>query len=203
MVDYNGKIQLRQGLLVSVLLLVQLGQGQTVKDRKDAPSVICAVRTERKDWSPTKPSILYVTVESFSDSPMEIPLWSHLSLAPASPTGSPLSQQLKDTGRLGASVDASALHSLSPASSTVTSNLKGDGSIRLRLIHKGEKANFTFDADDLIWDFEAVSRTPALKLFSVAKPGVYDLQFHMWWETGACESAKVRLTILPDKPKKK
>jgi hypothetical protein len=205
MVDCSGKTRLCRELFLALLLLAQnrilVGQSQAVEGKKNSPSVVCAIRTERKDWSPTKPAILYVTVENLSDSRLEIPLWSHLSLAPVSPNDSLLTRP-KDAGILGAAVDPKVFDTLGLPSSAVIRDVKGEGSIRLRFTHKGEKANFKFDARDLIWDFEAANRTPAFKLFSVAKAGVYDLQFHMSWETGACESAKVTLKIEPEKLQK-
>lgn len=101
-----AKIGLRQGLFVAFLLLAQsrtlVAQAQGVQVEKRSPSVVCSIRTERKDWSRSKPAILYVSVESVSDIPFEIPLWAGLSLEPVSPND-PLLTRLKNAA-LGASV---------------------------------------------------------------------------------------------------
>ena len=76
-------------------------------------------------------------------------------------------------------------------SNTVIRDVKGERSILLRFTHSGEEANFKFDPKDLTWDFEAANRTPAFKLFALARSGAYELRFHMWWGTGACESPQV------------
>jgi hypothetical protein len=196
---------LRRGLLVAFLLLVQnkilTGQTETGKGKTDSPSLACAVRTEHKDWRATKPAIVYVEVENLSDTTSEIPLWSHLSLTPVSPSNS-LSSLPKDAAVLGASVDPKVFDPLGLPSGAVIRDAKHKGGIRLRFAHHGEKANFKFDARDLTWGFEAANSNPAYKLFRIAEAGAYDLQFHMRWDNGACESAKVRLTILPEKRQK-
>jgi hypothetical protein len=205
LIDRSVKDSLRWGLFSALLLLAQsklaVGQTDAARDTNANLSILCVIRVEQKDWSATKPAIVYVTVENLSSSPLEVPLWSHLSLTPVSPGDSPLFRP-KDVAMLGASVDPTVIDRLVEPSSTVIRDVKGDGSIRLRFAHKGEKANLKFDARDLIWDFEAANRTPAFKLFSVAKSGAYDLQFHMSWGTGACESEKVGLTIGTGKPQK-
>jgi hypothetical protein len=169
----------------------------STNDRSNSQLVTCSIRTVREKWRSTSPAIVYITVASVSDTPLNIPLWSLLSLDPLSNNES-LSIQFKDAGKISAGVDPSALETLEPLSSVDPRDKKRDKSIRLRFDHKNEKANFKLDARDLVWDYEVVSRRPVAKLFSIAKPGVYEAQFHMWWDSGSCESSKVRLVILPE-----
>jgi hypothetical protein len=201
MADCTATLGLRRGVFVALLLLAQsrtlVAQAQ---GEKRSPSVVCSIRTERKVWSRTKPAILYVTVESVSDIPFEIPLWAGLSLEPVAPSNRPLTR-LKNEA-LGASVNPTVFDPLGLPSNAVIRDGKGERSMFLKFAHSGEKANLKFDASDLIWDFEVTNRTPAFKLFDVAKPGAYDLQFQMTWEGGACESAKVALTMEQGKPPK-
>jgi hypothetical protein len=189
-------------LLIGLLFFVRdaslAGQSYSPKDSKSTPSVACSIRTENKEWSPTKPPILYIYVESLSEERLDIPFWSLLSLAPVS-HGDSLSTQLKDAGKLAAGVDPTAVEAVGPSSNVITRNIRGDRSIRLRFDHKGEKAVFKVDGRDLTWDYEVVNRPPTFKLFAIAKSGIYDAQFHMWWENGSCESSKITITVQPAK----
>jgi hypothetical protein len=190
-------------LLIGLLLVRDgslFGQAYSPKDSKSTPSVACTIRTENKEWSPTKPPILYISVESLSEERLDIPFWSLISLAPIS-HGDSLSTHLKDAGKLVAGVDSTELEALGPTSAVVARNINGDRSIRLRFNHKGEKAAFKVDGRDLIWDYEVVSRPPTFKLFAIAKSGIYDAQFHMWWENGSCDSSKITITVQPAKPR--
>lgn len=193
-----ANIRLRPQLLVYILLLAPftsvLGQATGANKSNNNPSVSCSIRTDSTAWSPAKRASVYIKVINRSDTPLNIPLWSLLSLAPLS-QGESLSIQLKDSGKIAAGIDPRALITLEPLSSVAPRNEKRDKSIRLRFNHKNEEANFKLDPRDLIWDYEAVSRQPVAKLFSIAKPGTYDAQFHMWWESGSCESTTMRLTI--------
>ena len=76
-------------------------------------------------------------------------------------------------------------------------SVKGRPTVELKLDHKDAQAEFTIDAARLIWDYEIVSRAPTLRLFSMVKPGLYDLRLQMSWEGGSCESGKIRLRIAP------
>lgn len=98
-------------------------------------------------------------------------------------------------GKLVAGIDPSLVDQFLPQRVRPSRAAKGDGSIRLRFLRKGEQATFKLDARDLIWDYEAVNREPGFKLFSLAKPGEYELRFHMWWENGACDSAPSSLKV--------
>jgi hypothetical protein len=159
--------------------------------------VNCSIHTETKQWSPKNAATISITIVSLSDTPLNIPLWSLLSLVPRSPDES-LSIPSKSAGKIIAGVDPRAVKASEPFSSVVAREQKPERSILLRFNHKQQKVDFKLDARDLIWDYEVVSRTPTAKLFSIAKPGAYETQFRMWWESGSCESSTVRLTILPD-----
>ena len=192
----TAKGQLR---ILSVLALVSLvakgtfcAQTNTAHANQHVAAVACSVQTDRSEWEPSKPAMVSVTVESLSDKPFEIPLWSDLSLAPVSPRDPFLT---RIPGNLVAGIDPSMIDPLLPPASPLIRDSKGDGSVRLRFIRKGQKATFKLDARDLVWDYEVVNREPAFKLFSLAKPGSYQLQFRMWWENGSCDSAPTPLKV--------
>jgi len=193
---------LRWGPLLALLLSVHnralAGQTDAGKNLKANPVITCAIRTEHREWNPAQPATVYITIESLSDNPSEIPLWSLLYLSPSSPVtySKPIGV---NTGRIAAGVDASALSPFGRPSGAGVRDRKGDDSARLRFSHKGEKVEFVIDARNLTWDFETANRTPTFRLFEITKPGAYDLQFHMYWESGACESPKVRVSIAPVK----
>jgi hypothetical protein len=188
-------------LLVCLLLIAGSstlsGQTTSASEPSNIKTVTCSIRTVSEEWRSTRPAIVYITVASVFDTPLNIPLWSSLSLDPLSNNGS-FSIQLKNAGKISAGVDPRALETLEPLSSVDPRDEKRDKLIGLRFDHKNDKANFKLDARDLVWDYEVVSRPPVAKLFSIAKPGVYEAQFHMWWDSGSCESSKVRLVILPE-----
>ena len=189
--------RLRVCLLVPTVPACSLGQSHSTKNSKATPTVSCSIHTETIQWSPKTPAIVNITIVSLSDTPLNIPLWSLLSFVPRSPDES-LSIPLKSAGKIVAGVDPRAVRALEPFSSVVVTDQKPEQSLRLRFDHKHQKADVKVDARDLIWDYEVVSRSPTAKLFSLAKPGSYDAQFRMWWESGSCESSTVRLTILGD-----
>ncbi len=103
------------------------------------------------------------------------------------------------SNRIVAAVDPAVLDPFDKAGLVYKHAEKAD-SVLVRFAHQGEKAKFKFDARDLIWDHEVVDRSPAYKLFAIAKPGPYRLQFYM--SSGPCESAKLPLTIATDKSTK-
>jgi hypothetical protein len=184
------------GLLIVPLLTIQNGtcvpRAQRGTQTKGNPALLCVISTEAQDWTPAKPATIHVTVENLSNGPLDIPLWSLLYLSPV-PQAGLRGTKARVSERIAASVNPTVFEGLDHPPGAV---LVENGSARLRFGHKGQKANFKFDASDLIWDFEVVSRTPALKLFTAAKPGAYELQFHMYWEgNNTCDSSKLRLSI--------
>jgi len=190
--------RIAKGLLCAPALIAFLfsqvcaAQTRTTQGNNRTSPIACYARPEHDEWTPAKPAIVEVTVESLLDSPLEIPLWSGLSLAPASPRD-PFVTHVP--GKITAAVSPGAINPSEMPSSIVIRDIKGDGTIRLRFLHKGDKANLTFDAADLTWDYEVVNRTPTFSLFSLATPGKYSLQFKMTWANGSCKAPEVPITI--------
>jgi hypothetical protein len=191
--------ELKTILISTVLLLVvardsATGQNQAEANRSPTSVVSCSVRTDSKEWIAKRPATVYVTVESLSGSAFEKPLWSALHLEPTHPEPSLGPATVSD--RIIAGLDPAVLDPFDRSGVVTKHGDKGD-SVLLRFTRKGDRAKFKFDAGDLVWDYEVVNRSPMFRLFAIAKPGKYWLQFQM--SSGPCSSAKVTLTIAADK----
>lgn len=174
-----------------------------VQKPDDSKLLHCTASVEKREWRPESPAVVIVTIESLAERPITVPLWSLLYLSADPENNLGVGRKL-ERARIVGIVDPGVLL---PALRDPGSHLSWDGitarSLRVKLGHKYEESRISFDARNLIWDFEYVNRAPSLRLFTAAKPGRYDLQFSMTWETGTCESQQVPVEIISSSNKQK
>jgi hypothetical protein len=151
--------------------------------------ISCSIQTEQKEWKSAEPAVVTGQIENLADGPLEVRVMPVLSLSTTAsddlPGGYWSPVDVLHDGPLGTDRQPSA-----PTITAITSRR-----ILLQFKKKGDSINFKFDARHTLWERQISSVWPSRQLFSVVKPGSYDLQLEFETDEGKAKSEKLKIQI--------
>jgi hypothetical protein len=160
-----------------------------VEPEKPSRVIRCTIQTEQKEWKSTEPAVVTGQIENLVDGPLEVRVIPVLSLSTATsgdlPDGYWSPVDLLDDSP----VSTDRLPS-DPVITAITARR-----MLIQFKKKGDSIHFRFDARHTLWERQISSVWPSHQLFSVVKPGSYDLQLELETDEGNVESQKVKIQI--------